>query len=131
MPSKETKTSKVKKAKKRKLTLKEEGFIRDVVKTKNLTQSALNNYNVKSKEVASQIGSQNFRKLHIRTEIVEAFNRQGLDTTKVFETHKRNLLQDKHLGVSQSAIVDYYELTGIKKKEDNTNTNNIAFIINA
>ena len=118
------------KPKERKLTLKEQGFIKDIVRTKNATESAMLNYSVKNRDVARSIGSQNLSKLHIRKEIVEAFKHKGLEVEQVIDIHKRNILQDKHLGVSQSAVVDYYELTGIKRKEVENNSTNIQFVIN-
>jgi phage terminase small subunit len=52
-----------------KLTLKQKAFIADTVKYKNATKSALKNYDVKNKQVARVIASENLSKPYIKKEI--------------------------------------------------------------
>lgn len=58
-----------------KLTKKERGFVKDYIKTGNGTESALNNYDIKSKDpenVAAAIASENLTKPRIQNAIQEA-----------------------------------------------------------
>lgn len=58
--------------KKRKLTKKERGFVRDYVLTENGTQSALKNYDTDKPNVANAIAVENLQKPIIQEAIVEA-----------------------------------------------------------
>lgn len=74
-------------------------------------------------------GHRMLQKPQVRKEIMELFEKQQLKTDDVVRTHKRNLLQNKQLGVSQSAVNDYYELIGLKRKQDD-NRQQINIIVN-
>lgn len=68
MPTK-TATKKVKK----KLTLRQKGFVKDLIETKNGTVAAKRNYNVKSDNVARAIASENLTKPAVIEAIADAF----------------------------------------------------------
>ena len=58
----------------RKLTKKQRGFVKDIIRTGNGTESALNNYEIKSedkKRVAASIASENLTKPEIQAFIKE------------------------------------------------------------
>lgn len=73
-----------------KLTKKEKGFVKDYIKTGNGTQSALNNYDTESENVAGVIAYENIRKPKIQSAIQEALpdellaqvHLEGLSATK-------------------------------------------------
>lgn len=121
-----------KSGRKRRLTLKQEGFIRDVIKTKNLTKSALNNYEIAKSPrdmTARVIGSENLAKPYIKEEINKRLAENGLDIDTIINTHKRNLLQNKNLSVSQTAVKDAYDLYGLTGNKEQKTQTNIAIIM--
>ena len=124
-----TKTTKTTQ-KPRKLSLKQRGFIDDLIKTKNGTQSALNNYNTTNENTAGVIASENIRKPIIRNELERRLRKNGLKLDDIILTHRRNLLQSKQLSVSQTAVQDGYKLYGIYKQGEEKSQIQVAFIIN-
>jgi len=58
-----------------KLTKKEKGFVKDFIKTGNVTQSARKNYKVKNDNTAASIGSENLRKPKIIKELINYADR--------------------------------------------------------
>lgn len=112
-------------------TAKQRVFAEEYVRNKrNGTKAALKAYNTKSPDVAAQIAVENLRKPEVKQAIAELLESEGLEFKTVIQTHKRNIVQEKNLLVSQNAIVDYYELVGLKRKEEPKNGTNIAFIVN-
>lgn len=119
-------TKKAKKANNRTIAIRKKKFVKEYVKTGNGTQSAIKaGY---AKAGAGVAATRLLNDANVRQEIINAFNAIDLSTKEVFETHKRNILQDKHLPTSQKAIKDYYEITGIEQKEQK-NVQQVAFII--
>lgn len=96
----------------------------------NGTQAVLDTYNTDSSNVANQIALENLRKPTVIRAIDQVLQGVGLTDDVVAKIHKRNMTQDKDLRVSQTAVKDYYGVTGkLEKAGDNTQVN-VAFIIN-
>lgn len=114
----------------RKLTYKQQGFVNDFVRTKNATEATALNYpNLKNREVAKQVGSENLAKPYIKLAIDEKLRENGLDIDTVIKYHKRNITQDKQLNVSQEAIKDAYKLYGHLNTNETKSSTQVAFII--
>lgn len=75
-------------SKKDKLSKKEEGFVKDYVKTGNGTRSALKNYDTTSENVAGAIASENLRKPKIQKAILS-----------IAKEIPNSLLLEKHLAL--------------------------------
>lgn len=67
-----TATKKVGKPRK-KLTIRQKGFVKDYIETKNGTVAAKRNYNVKSDKVAQVIASENLSKPIVQNALADAF----------------------------------------------------------
>lgn len=84
------------------LTRKERGFVKDIVKGKNGTQAALANYDTKSEATAASLASINLRKPKIVNaieaalpdELLAAKHREGLFATKGI--YKQDEAQEWH-----------------------------------
>lgn len=81
-----------------------------------------------SEKGAGQAANQLLNTPEIQNEIGKVFERAGLSIDEVAEIHKRNMLQDKHLPTSQRAVTDYYDITGMSKRNDEKGMQ-VAFII--
>lgn len=112
------------------LSLKEKAFSVDVVKTRNGTKSAKKIYNTKNDNVAAAIASENLRKPKIREEINRLLVDNNIQMEEILSTHKRNMIQDKHLPTSQKAVKDFYDILGMTNQEAPQSSTQIAFIIN-
>lgn len=66
--------------KKKRLSFKEKGFIKDIAKGKTGTQAALDNYDTTSETVAASIASENLRKPKIIEALADAFPDELLKT---------------------------------------------------
>ena|SRR3990167_9201601 len=64
---------------------------------------------------------------NVRSEITKLLEENELDLKSAITTHKRNMLQDKQLGVSQTAVQDVYKLYGLHN-QDKTPVNIGVFI---
>ena len=115
---------------KKKLTPKQAGFVKDLVKTKNPTEAARLNYEVVNDNTASTIASENMRKPAVISAIDRALNKAKLTDDVVALVHARNLTQDQDLRVSQTAVKDFYAIKGYASKDTSNPTVNVAFIIN-
>ena len=82
-----------------------------------------------TRKTAQVEGSKELLKPITQLEIRKLFEAEDLNLNNVLRIHKRNLNQSKQLGVSQSAVNDYYELTGVKRR-DNEERTQIAIVIN-
>lgn len=71
-----------KKTKRQPQTLKEKMFVREYMKTGNATEAAARVYDVSTRDVARNIGSQNVAKLSI----VEIMEQNGLTDEKITQT---------------------------------------------
>lgn len=97
------------KPKKRKLTKKQRGFVRDYVLTENGVQAALKNYDVADYKTAAVIASENINKPYVK-EAIEEVKRT------VAEALTDELLLEKHLALLDQARFDYF--TFPKKMSD-------------
>lgn len=113
-------------------SLKQLKFAREYVESSgNGTQSALKTYDTKDPNTASMIASENLRKPIVQEAILDILERSGIDLDTVTHIHSRNMKQDKHLGVSQTAVQDAYKLHNVRgfTKADTQPTTQIAVII--
>lgn len=115
---------------KRKLTIKQRGFVKDYIETKNATEAVRRNYDVLDENTAGTIAVENLLKPAIDCAIKQALAIAGSTDTTVALIHTRNMVQDDNLNVSQTAVKDYYSVTGKLDKTSNTTPLQVAFIIN-
>ena len=113
----------------KRLSLKEKGFVQDYIKMKNGTKAILNNYDVKTEKTAGVMAVESLGKPRIVQAIDKALQGAGLTDEHVSKIHHSNLTQDQDLRVSQTAIKDYYAVTGKLDRDANTSSVNVAFII--
>lgn len=75
----------------------------------------------------------NISKIHnsmsVQNSIAEQFEAAGMPLKRVLKLHARNMSQEKNPGVSQSAVKDYYEITGLLGQK-NKSHGQVAIIIN-
>lgn len=110
-------------------TAKQKKFARHYAETLNATESALATYDVKDRNVAQAVGSENLTKPIIRQEIARLLKDNHIELPEILSIHKRNMLQDDHLPTSQKAVGDFYEILGMKSTDKPSNEVKIAFII--
>lgn len=107
-----------------KLTLKEEGFKRDVIKTKNPTEAAARNYNCKNRHVAEQIAHENMSKPEICQAIEEEFKKEDLTVEWVLKGLKEEAVQkvDKNIRVKSLELIGKHlkMFTEIHENKDTT-----------
>ena len=77
-------------------------------------------------KTATVEGSLTLAKPSVQQRIQELLQAQGLTVELAMSTHKRNMVQNKHLPTSQKAVETVYQLAGMLKHGDNTNTVNIG-----
>lgn len=118
-----------KKLKTRKLSLKQQGFVRDYIKTRNGTKAIKLNYEVVNDNTAGVMANENLSNPKIVKTIDKALADKGLNDLHVVGIHKRNMDQDTNLNVSQTAVKDYYAVTGKLDKNIQPTNVNVAFII--
>lgn len=92
------------------LSKKEKGFIKDIVKGETGTQSALNNYDTKNENVAGAIASENLRKPkiinaiqsiaeRIPDELLERVHLEGLEAGKHIFKNNNNSGEIEDMGI--------------------------------
>ena len=64
-------------------TLKQRGYVKDLLETKNGTEAVMRNYNVKDRNVAKVISSENLTKPNIKAMMEEALEGVGLTKEKI------------------------------------------------
>jgi phage terminase small subunit len=82
-------------------TIKEKKFVKEYIKTGNATEAASKVYDVSSRDVARNIGSQNVAKLSI----VGVMEKHGLTDDKLIDTLEEGLNADKEAKIG--TIEDY------------------------
>ena len=104
------------------LTLKETGFVVDLIKGKNGTDAVENNYKVKSRANARSMAIELKKKPRIQEAIRLEMIKQGLTPDIVINALKQNLIQG--IGVKATAettnrAIDLYsKITGLYDRED-------------
>lgn len=83
----------------RKLTLKQKGFVKDYIETKNATEAAARNYDVKDRNVANAIGAENLAKPSVDNAIQKA-----LPDDLLAKVHLEGLHATKRSGTGGMAI---------------------------
>lgn len=104
-------------------------FVKEYVKDRNASRAARVAYPTAKHNVATAIGYENLRKPYIRAEIETLLLENGISLSEIVHIHKRNMVQDKHLPTSQKAVDTAYNLLGLTDKEKDSNTLNVAFVI--
>ena len=64
-------------------TLKQRGFVKDLIETKNGTEAAMRNYDTKDRNTAHVIASENLLKPTVKTLMQEALESVGLTKDKI------------------------------------------------
>ena len=106
------------------LTIKEMGFVRDLIRTGNGTESVIQNYNVNKKGTAYQMATQLRKKPHIQKAIAQAFEDKGLTIDKFAELTTKTA--EIGAGVeatakdSISALRLYADVMGLRKQTQTT-----------
>ena len=111
--------------KRRKLTLKQQRFKDDYIRTGNATEAAARNYNT-NRDVARRIGTENLSKPVIQEAIEEDLSTEDMNREWVLKGFKRHALQKQDKNVSLKA----YELTSktlgmLKEVRENRNDESI------
>ena len=115
---------------KNKLSIKERKFAREYAKNGNGTQSVIKaGYNVGSEATASVIATQNLAKLKIKEEVKTLLADNDIELPEILSTHKRNMLQTKNLPTSQKAVVDFYDILGMRSNEHNNTAIKIGLVV--
>ena len=104
----------------KKLTKKQQGFLKDYVATGNATEAAARNYDVKSRDVANTIGAQNLAKLSITTVLEKNVKEEEMDRKWVMRGTKELAEQRKELNVALGAYKFIAEL--LRLVNGNTDT---------
>lgn len=116
-----------------KLTIREKLFVNKLAETKNGTESALAVYdfsNAKNpRKSAGSLASETLSRPRVREALNKLLEKKDFKLDTVLDIHKRNMLQDSELSVSQSAVKDYYKLVGLENKTPTDKSVKIAFII--
>ena len=98
---------------KNKLELKAKLFAQKYIDNKfNGTKTALELYNTTDKNTAHAIASENLHKPTFTKAIVERMRELGMDEDTITSIHKRNLIQQKNIPASNTALDMYYKLKG-------------------
>lgn len=115
----------------RKPTLKQRLFAEEYVKNNgNASQAAIKVYrDMKTENIARSMGSENLTKPVIRAEIHRLLEQNGVVIDDIVKTHRRNMLQNKHLPTSQNAVRDFYDILGVRKSVEDKSSVQIALII--
>lgn len=98
------------------LTKKQQGFIKDIIKTGNATRAALNNYDIESdnpENVAGAIGSENLRKPKIREAlkpVIERYEKELDEILSAMELKDKNSEQYKTLVEAANVIQKQIQL---------------------
>ena len=92
------------------LTLKQEGFKRDLLKTNNPTEAADRNYDCKNRHVAEQIAYENMRKPEIQAAIRQEFKKEDLTVEWVLEGLKSLATNsdDEHVKTKNLELIGKY-----------------------
>lgn len=112
------------------LTPKEREFCRNFVELRNGAEAVRRSYDISNPKSGTPrvMANELLRKEHIRNEIELLMFKAGLDMLDVIQVHKRNMMQEDDLSVSQRAVKDYYQVTG-KLQNDSKPEMKVAFII--
>jgi hypothetical protein len=111
-------------------TAKQKQFAKVYAETLNATEAAAQAYHLEdNRKLAGVIGSENLAKPAIRAEIEALLKEHSISVADVLTTHRRNMLQQKHLPTSQKAVETSLELLGLLGTQKQSGSVNVAFII--
>ena len=105
-------------------TLKQKKFVTEYLKTGNATESAARVYDVKNRDSANAIGSENLAKLSIQKAIQPAFDEADVNRAWVMRGTKELAEQRKELNVALGAYKFIAEL--LRLVNGNTDTDRAA-----
>ena len=109
----------------RKTPIKNKLFVREYVSNGQNGAKAYLKINPNASPTTATVNaSKKLLNTDIQRDITELLQDNGLNIRDIVKTHKRNMLQDKQLSVSQSAVDTGYKLYGhLNNKDDGTKTN--------
>lgn len=111
---------------KNKLTLKQSKFVKNYLKTKNATESAMIAYDINNRNVASATGSRLLRNVKVKEEIQRYFKSEDIDLSLILKTLRTNLVSGAGVKARASDSNRAAELllkaSGAFEKQNNTNT---------
>lgn len=87
----------------KKLTKKQRGFLKDYEATGNATEAAMRNYDVKSRDVANRIGSENLLKPGITAVLEKDVQKAEMDRQWIMEGTRELAEQREELSVALGA----------------------------
>lgn len=99
----------------RDLTKKQKGFVKDVIKTGNATQSALKNYDTIDYSTAGNIGSDNLKKPKIKKAlelVLKQYEKELQDILKAMKKKNKNSEQYQVLVKAADTIQKQIQLLG-------------------
>jgi len=111
---------------KNKLNLRQSKFVKNYLKTKNATESAMIAYNCKDRDVASATGSRLLRNVKVKEEIQRYFKGEDITISLILNTLKTNLVSGAGVSAKASDSNRAAELllkaSGAFDKQNNSNT---------
>ncbi|OGG39123.1 hypothetical protein A3I34_02825 [Candidatus Jorgensenbacteria bacterium RIFCSPLOWO2_02_FULL_45_12] len=107
----------------RKLTIKQNRWVEETVKTLNPTEAVRRVYNTKNDDVAKSIAYENLTKPYLKNAVENELKRLGLNEKEIAKIHKRNIEQSENISASNTALDIYFKLTGAYAPEKKTNLN--------
>ena|SRR3990167_3921945 len=94
------------------LTIKQDRFIDETIRTANPTEAAVLVYNVKDRIVGNSVASENLRKPLIQEELKQRMIDNGVNADFLIQKHKRNTSQASNLAASNTALDMFYKILG-------------------
>jgi len=101
----------------KKLTLKQQEWIRQTIITKNPTEAVKMVYRVKDNHNASVMASENLAKPYLREAVNEGLEKYNLNLEDTVREHKWVIAQKKDLATKLKGIQEHYDILGMHSKE--------------
>ena len=87
------------------LTIRERGFVADLIKGKNIRKAVMKNYNTKKPETASQLGYTMMQKPRIQYAILDMMDKLGVSDLALVEKMKEHIFNAKREVLGKSGEV--------------------------
>ena len=107
----------------KRLTLKQEAWVKKTADTLNPTQAALQTYETKSYNTAGQIATENLNKPQLKERLLQVMAEKGIDNSFLLTKHKENVSQNKNLPARNTALDMFYRILGSYAPEETRNFN--------
>lgn len=105
------------------LTMKQDRFITETIRTANPTEAVSLVYDVKDRLVARSIASENLTKPDIQNELRQRMIANGVNADHLIRTQKRTLDQTDNLPASNTALDMFYKILGAYAPEKKLTVN--------